>query len=163
MAPFYANLFIGKEERTIILAFFHPIYFCKRFIDDFFFHLPLFSHPVQIFDGIYEHIQPTIEYTFTYSKQTVSFSDVQVYLSESRKLKTKLYRKLTDCITLLHFHSHHPLSCKECIIYSEALRYSMIISEDQTAQEELNNLTCILLACLSPLHLIIKNIKKALI
>ena len=37
-------------------------------------------------------ISPTIKYTFTYSKQTVSFLDVQVCLSESRKRKTKLQK-----------------------------------------------------------------------
>ena len=107
-------------------------------------------------------ISPTIKYTFIYSKQTVTFLDVQIYLPENRKLKTKLYRKPTDCMTLLHFHSHHPLSCKEGIIYSQALRYNMIISEDHILQAELNNLTRILLARSYPLHLIIKNIKKAL-
>ena len=65
-------------------------------------------------------------------------------------------------MTLLHFHSHHPLSCKEGIICSQALRYNMIISEDNILQEELNHLTRILLACTYPLHLIIKNIKKVL-
>ena len=58
-------------------------------------------------------------------------------------------------MTLLYFHSHHPLSCKEGIIYSQALRYNMITSEDHILQEELNNRAY-------PLHLIIKNIKKAL-
>ena len=38
----------------------------------------------------------------------------------------------------------------------------MIISEDHILQEELNNLTRILLARAYPLHLIIKSIKKAL-
>ena len=65
-------------------------------------------------------------------------------------------------MTLLHFHSHHPLSCKEGIIYSQALWYNLIISEDHILQEELNNLTRILLVCTYPLHLIIKNIEKAL-
>ena len=81
----------------------------------------------------------TNEYTFTYSKQTVSFLDV--YLSESRKLKTKLYKKHTDYLALLYFHSHHLLSCKEGIINSQALRYNMIISEDHIFQEKLNKLT----------------------
>ena len=107
-------------------------------------------------------ISSTIKYTFTYSEQIVTFLDVQIYLSETRQLKTKLHRKPTDCMSLLHFHSHHPLSCKECVIYSQALRYNIIISEDHILQEELNNLTCIILACAYPLHLIIKNIKKAL-
>ena len=38
----------------------------------------------------------------------------------------------------------------------------MIISEDYILQEELNNLIRTLLASAYPLHLIIKNIKKAL-
>ena len=38
----------------------------------------------------------------------------------------------------------------------------MIISEDHILQEELKNLTRILLARVYPIHLIIKNIKKAL-
>ena len=80
---------------------------------------------------------------------------MQIYLSESRKLKTKLYKKPTN-------HSHHPLSCNKGIIYSQALRYNMIISEDHILQEYLDNLTRILLARAYPLHLIIKNIKNAL-
>ena len=92
----------------------------------------------------------------------LSFLDVQIYLSESRKLKAKLYKKPTDCMTLLHFHSHHPLSCKKGTIYSQALRYNMIISEDHILQEELSNVTRILLARAYLLHLIIKSIKKAL-
>ena len=61
-------------------------------------------------------------------------------------------------MTLLHFHSH-PFSCKEGKIYSQALQYN-IISEDHILQEELNDLTRILLAHAYPLHLIIKNLKK---
>ena len=64
-------------------------------------------------------------------------------------------------MTLLHFLSHHPLNCKEGIIYSQALQYNMTISEDHILQEELNNLTHIPLACRYLLHLIIKN-KKSL-
>ena len=65
-------------------------------------------------------------------------------------------------MTLFHFHSHQPLSCKEDIIYSQPLQYNMIISEDHILQEQLNNLTRTLLARAYPQHLIIKNIKKAL-
>ena len=73
----------------------------------------------------------------------------------------KLYRKPTDCMTLLHFHSHHPLSCKEGIIYSQAL-LNMIISKNHILKEQCNNLTGILIARTNPLHVIIKKIKKAL-
>ena len=160
MAPPYANLFMGKEERTIILTFLLLIYFWKRFIDDIFF-IFLGSHSqLNSLMTFMNTIRPTIKYTFTYSKQTVTFLDVQIYLSETRKFKTKLYRKPSDCMTLLHFHSHHPLSCKEGIIYSQALLYNMIISEDHILHAELNNLTRILLARAYPLHLIIKKMKK---
>ena len=65
-------------------------------------------------------------------------------------------------MTLLHFHSHHPLSCKESIIYSQALWYNIITLKDHILQKERNNLICILLARAYPLHLTIENIKKAL-
>ena len=161
MAPPYANLFMGKEESTIILTFLNLIYFWKRFINDIFIFLGSRSQLKSLMTFM-NTISPTIKYTFTYSKQTVTFLDVKIYLSKNRKLKTKLYRKPTDCMTLLHFHSHHPLSCKEGIIYSQTIRYNMIISEDHIPQAELNNLTRILLARSYPLHVIIKNIKKAL-
>ena len=153
---------MGKEEHTIILTFLHLIYFWKRFIDDIFF-IFLGSHSqLNSLMTFINTISPTIKYTFSYSEQTVTFLDVQIYLSETRKLKTKLYRKPTDCTILLHFLSHHPLSCKEGIIYSQAPRCNMIITEDHILQKELNNLTRILLARPYPLHLIIKNMKKAL-
>ena len=49
-------------------------------------------------------------------------------------------------MTLLHFHSHHPLSCNEDIFYSQVLQYNMIISKNYILQEELSNLSSILLA-----------------
>ena len=113
-----------------MLAFFHLIYFWKRFIDDIFL-IFLGSHTqLESLMPFMNTISPTIKNTFTYSKQNVSFLDVQIYLYESRKFKTKLYRKPTDCMTLLHFYFHHPLSCKEGIIYSQVLQRNMIISED---------------------------------
>ena len=47
-----------------------------------------------------------------------------------------------------------PLSFKEGIIYSQTLRYNIIISKDHVLQEEINNLTCTLLARIStaPYH-----------
>ena len=57
MALPYTALFMGKEERIIILTFLQLIYFCKYFIDDTFFHLPGLPLPTQIFDDIHEHNQ----------------------------------------------------------------------------------------------------------
>ena len=76
---------------------------------------------------------------------------------------TNLSKKPTDCMTLRHSHSHHPLSCKESIIYSQELRYNMIISEDHILQEELNNLIRVLLARAYPLHVINKNLNTTIL
>ena len=50
-------------------------------------------------------------------------------------------------MALLHFHSHHPLSCKEGIIYSQALWYNVITSKDHILQEELMYLFLLFVAC----------------
>ena len=81
---------MGKEEHIIILLFLHLIYFWKRFVDDIFFNFLGFHTQLKSLMTFMNTISPTIKYTFTYYKQTVSFFDVQ--LSESRKLKTKLYK-----------------------------------------------------------------------
>ena len=110
--PPYVNLFMGKEEHTIILTFLHLIFFWKRFTDDIFF-IFLGSHSqLKSLMTFMNTISPTLKYTFTYSEQTAIFLDVQIYLSETRKLKAKLYRKPTDSMSLLRFNSHHPLCCE---------------------------------------------------
>ena len=145
------------RRNTIILTLLHLIYFWKRFIDEIFFFF-LGSHSqLKSLMTFRNKISRIIKHTFTYSEQTASFLDVQIYLSESRKLKTKLYKKPTDCMTILHFHYHHPLSCKEGIIYFQAIRYNMVISKDHILQEELNNKAHSLLDRAYPLHLITVN------
>ena len=57
MALPYTALFMGKEERIIILTFLQLIYFCKHFIEDTFFHLSGLPLPTQILDDIHEHNQ----------------------------------------------------------------------------------------------------------
>ena len=76
MPPLCANIFMRKEERTIILTFLYLIYFWKRFISDIFF-IFLGSHSQLKSLVIFMNtICTTIKYTFTYSEQTISFLDV---------------------------------------------------------------------------------------
>ena len=58
IAPPYANLFMDKEERTIILTFLHLIYFWKRFIDYIFFYFSGLPLTTQLLDDIHEYNQP---------------------------------------------------------------------------------------------------------
>ena len=91
MAPPIPIFFMSKEERSIILAFLHLILFWKHFIDDIFL----------IILGSYTQL----EYTFTYSKQTVSFLDVKIYLwnlKDSRKNFSK------NTLTVWHYFTSTP-------------------------------------------------------
>ena len=64
--PPYANLFMEKEERTIILTFLYLIYVWKCFIEDIFF-IFLGSHSqLKSLMTFMNTISPTIKYTFPY-------------------------------------------------------------------------------------------------
>ena len=98
IAPPYANLFMGKEERTIILTFLHLIYFWKYFIDDIFFNFLGSDSQLNSLVTFMNKIGRTNKYSF--ANQTVTFLDVQIYLSETRKLRTKLYSANTTSLPL---------------------------------------------------------------
>ena len=104
-----------------------------------------------------------IKFTFQHSTQEISFLDMKIHVGADRKLSTILYRKPTDCATLLHVHSNHSLRCKESTVFSQALRYNLFISDDTILQKELNSLTISLLARKYPLEVITHNISKALL
>ena len=59
------------------------------------------------------------------------FLDTLIYFNTSGSLNTILYKKPTDVCFLLHAQSFHPSSSKTGIIYSQAIRYSRIITTDE--------------------------------
>ena len=54
--------------------------------------------------------------------------------------ESDLYIKPTDRTLLLHQNSFHPQTCKNSIIYSQALRYRRIITDNTRLQQRLDNL-----------------------
>ena len=90
--PWYTSLYMGKEERTIILTFLHLIYFWKRFINNICFYFLGSLTQLGSLMTFMIKISPTIR-CILLLLLTVAFLDLQVYLSESRKLKTKLHNK----------------------------------------------------------------------
>ena len=162
MAPPYANIFMYDQEYKFLSEFNTFIKFWRRLIDDIFY----------IFIGSWEQLEamqkymnqqhPTIKYTFSASKSEIAFLDMVIYIDEDRRLRTKLYKKPTDCNALLHFHSHHPAHTKRSVIYSQAIRYNMLSFDDAQLQIDLYELTRTLLIRDYPLHLINGQISKAL-
>ena len=147
MAPTYANIFMAVLEKQMLqnapngLKPFEWI----RFIDDIF---ALWTHGTETLNQFLNYINefhPTIKFDYTFSHKTVNFLDTTIYFNENNKFESDLYIKPTDRMLLLHHDSFHPPSTKKGIIYSQALRYRRIITNDQTLQQRLDNLSIILI------------------
>ena len=162
-APPYANFFIGHQEETIRETFIWAIPFWKRFIDDIFLIFLGTTNQLQSLQNFMNHPHPTIKFILQHSIQQTSFLEIKVQVGENCKLSTTLFRKPTDCVALLHFHSNHSLRSKESIAFSQALRYSILIADDHLLQKELNSLAISLLAREYPLDNILHSISKALL
>ena len=143
MAPQYANLFLGYlEEKKILNTRFRK--FMKiflRFLDDIFLVWSGSENELKSFINYLNQIHDTIKFTHTYSKKEVTFLDTTIYKNQkTHKLQSKLYTKPTDTKTLLHYKSYHPLHTKKSIIYSQAIRYRMIITNNRILETHLKDL-----------------------
>ena len=159
-APPYACIYMGKFETSRLLPLSEAIRLWKRFIDDIFF---IFTGSEDELEKLFlkiNNLHPTIKFTFEYSKTKINYLDTYIHVGKDRKLYTSLYSKPTDTFALLHFDSYHPLSTKESIIYSQALRYRMIITKDDMLIEALKHLEWVLINRGYPRPLITKNIHK---
>ena len=142
MAPTYANIFMAILERKLLNEAPHgliPIEWI-RFIDDIF---AIWTHGIeklQKFITYINNFHPTIKFDHTYSYKSVSFLDTTIYINSNNKLESDLYIKPTDRTLLLHQNSFHPQTCKNSIIYSQALRNRRIITDNTILQQRLDNL-----------------------
>ena len=139
-APPYSCIHMGNFEAKKIIPLSELIKFWKRFIDDIFFLF--FGNQAQL-DALIEainNLHPTLKFTFKYSQSQVDFLDTTIYVGEDRKLYSTLYTKPTDTFALLHYNSFHPTNTKKSIIYSQVLRYRMLITSDSLLQKALKQL-----------------------
>ena len=72
--------------------------------------------------------------------RTVHLLDILFTFGFDGELVTDVYIKETDSRTYLNFHSHHPLYIFSSIIYSQALRYKRIISNNEQLEIRLKEL-----------------------
>ena len=142
MAPTYANIFMAILERKLLNEApqgLIPIEWI-RFIDDMF---AIWTHGIeklQKFITYINNFHPTIKFDYTYSYKSVNFLDTTIYINSNNKFESDLYIKPTDRTILLHQNSFHPQTCKNSIIYSQALRYRRIITDNTRLQQRLDNL-----------------------
>ena len=79
----------------------------------------------------------TIKFTAEKFKNLINFLDTTLYFSNEGKLESTLFVKPQDICTLLHNNSFHPESCKKGIIYSQALRYRRLITDNEKLNQKL--------------------------
>ena len=168
LAPAYADLFLGKlEEKHILVEDFEEnILFYKRFLDDIFLIWEGSLSTLKHFFSYVNTIHPNMKFTHEFSRSEINFLDMTIYKSEAGELLTKLYVKPTDTGTLLHYTSYHPNHMFANIIYTQALRYRLLTTDDNVLYQQLKTLKIKLLSRGYPKRLIktefskIKNITQ---
>ena len=142
MAPNFADIFMAQIENTIIThapKALRPLLW-KRYIDDI---IITWQHGEDSLIKFIEHansIHDTIKFEDEYSRTKVNFLDTIIYFNDKNMLESTLFIKPTDMCTLLQASSFHPPHCKKGIIYSQALRYRKLITDDKELEKHLNNL-----------------------
>ena len=140
MAPNFANIFMYYIENMIITRApkgLTPILW-KRFIDDI---IIIWQHGEEALLVFLQHansIHNTIKFEGEYSMSKVNFLDTTIYFNKNNVLESSLFVKPTDLCTLLQATSYHPNHCKRGIIYSQALRYRRLITNDIELQKHLD-------------------------
>ena len=143
-APNYANNVMDSVEHHLFTSApggKKPLMWF-RVIDNI---LCIWTHGVDLLQIFFDHMNsthPTKKFEMSYSVNEIPFLDVLI-LNRDNTLHTTLYKKPTDAPSLLHSHSFHPPNCKAGIIYSQALRYRCIISNDDTLDFHLQQLSTI--------------------
>lgn len=161
--PPYANFFMGPHEEAIQEPF---IWVMPSGRDSLDVRFPIFlgtTKQLQSMKDFMSNLHPTIKFTFKHSTKEISFQDMKIHITADCKLSTIIYRKPTDCATILHFHSNQSLKCKESIVFSQGLRHNLLIADDALLQKELSSLAVSLLAAQYPLEIITCKISKALL
>ena len=163
MAPPYADLFLGKFEEDHILKslFASKIHFYKRFLDDIFLLWGGTLTELTQFMRYINNLHPTIKFTYSYSETEINFLDTTIYKERGKnRFKSKIYKKPTDTNSLLHFSSYHPPHTKENIIYTQALRYRLLTTNNNQLKYELNSLKKNFILRGYPNNIIDRNFKK---
>ena len=163
LAPNYANLFLGYlEENNILNTHYQKfIKFYLRFLDDILILWKGSRPTLTAFLKYINKIHPRIKFTYTSSETEIDFLDTTLYIHPTKDiLQSKPYSKPTDTKTLLQFESYHPIHTKKSIIYSQALRYRRITSENKILKKELKSLTEVFTQRGYPIHIINGEIKK---
>ena len=129
MAPQYANIFMAHlEERILKKSTQKPIlYLC--YIDDIFMLWTHGEKALNIFSSQFNLTDRNIQLTINFALDEINFLDTIIKIKDN-KLVTTLYQKPTHKYNYVHPKSSHPPHIFKSIIFSQALRYNRICSDN---------------------------------
>ena len=112
------------EERYIYLSIKNKSSCYLRFIDDILIVWTKSENKLKSFINETNKKHYPIKFGFKFSKEKMEVLDTYITLYKDRNnpLRTTFYKKPTDRQNFLHVNFAHPLSLKESIPYSEALK-----------------------------------------
>ena len=139
MAPSYANLFLGKFERHVLLNSPHQPYLWLRFIDDIFMICTAGPEKLKVFVDYPNNLHSTIKFTCSHSPSNIPFLDIMVSVKDG-SIETDVYTKPTDKHQYLLVSSCHPQHDKRAIPFSLALRLRRICSNPDNYKLRTNEL-----------------------
>ena len=128
MAPAYANMFMGRLEKQLLMSVTMRPFSWLRFIDDIDMKWLHGRDNLDTFLQEANSFHSTLRFTAEVSNDKHVFLDTQSRLDEDR-ICTDLYTKPTDTHQYLLPTSCHPKHCCKNIPYSLALRLRRICSD----------------------------------
>ena len=140
MAPAYANIFMGRLEKQLLMSVTLRPFSWLRFIDDIDMKWLHGRDNLDTFLQEANSFHSTIRFTAEVSNDKHVFLDTQSRLDEDR-ICTDLYIKPTDTHQYLLPTSCHPKHCCKNIPYSLALRLRRICSDSNTFELRAKELT----------------------
>ena len=140
MAPAYANMFMGRLEKQLLMSVTMRPFSWLRFIDDIDMKWLHGRDNLDTFLQEANSFHSTIRFTAEVSNDKHVFLDTQSRLDEDR-ICTDLYTKPTDTHQYLLPTSCHPKHCCKNILYSLALRLRRICSDSNTFELRAKELT----------------------
>ena len=140
MAPPYAIIFFSDlEERFFSDCEISPLVWWRYIKDDIFMLWQHGKKKLKKFLEIVNSYHSTIKFTANYSREKISFLDVEVK-KKGNQLVTGLYIKPTDTHQYLHASSCHTFHSKKSIHDSRALRLNRVCSENSFFDKRCNEL-----------------------
>ena len=133
-APAYSNIVMSIFERNLLTGSCNKPLVWFRYIDDIFAIWTYVEDKLKDFMPYINSIHSSFQFTCNYSKESVQFLDVSVYVDNSGNITTDLYVKPTDTQQYLMATSCHPNHTKRSIPYCQALRILRICSSKESAK-----------------------------